>query len=83
MSSRMRCNILHGAALFRQLYSEHAEFLERTAVLGSVKDKPWRAREERVLDGPCARLWWDLWSGRKNGSAGVEPKNDPGGEIRL
>jgi hypothetical protein len=24
-------------------------------VLGAVKDKPWRARELRVLDRPCAR----------------------------
>jgi hypothetical protein len=27
----------------------------RAVVLGAVKDKPWRARELRVLDRPCAR----------------------------
>ena len=45
------------------------------AVLGAVKDKPWRARELRVLDRPARVGARHAWPGRKNGSAGAEQKN--------
>lgn len=46
-------------------------------MLGAVKAKPFGRAKSRGLDGPCARRCTFVWSGRKDGSAGVEPKDGP------